>query len=1085
MRYEREVRLRLIGDKVECQKYIQRARTILGELYNRDDLIGGLEQAWRQVTLPNGVRITVHTNSYMPVITIDATPRPPPALPTSRYSLRLAWIPEGIIMTPVSEEAPDGWGLPTRTAAITSTSPTEELAAGTIINPPYADITDPLELEELLANAETILASPFGTKGGILPQVLLNKYANNKYLDEKEYISGLATDVSDSIVPTNPRRREDYSTPYVTSGYSFVAHWQSGYDPLSCPPPPEDDGTLYWQTAGLQAPQVPGVYSLVVSGLDEGVILTMTLIQPQFSDRLYTNAIFEVPAEDQWYCHRPEELLYGLNAYEGCFQETNRIRADVGEPPFYRQLRGIPSLARMAVEGVALSNKMYHDSDDFRPGYRNVGSRALNATGRSGIGENLLIQNTFIIGSEQSGRDLAIAWENSPPHYANQINAAWGDPDFLGAEHHVAHMGATVDDTLYQGEIDPVTGECASQVFTKKEFWLPPASNHNETEYGLAGVFNRQQRQARELTLSNPFVVFMGKNYYIPELDTNPDFLSLLGAAPYKYTDPLTGIDELYLRAVVVIGDPDLLDETNGSVTIKVITRNVRSFDEYNCEWDEEYSYTFFNSVGWFPYPQSSVEFSPDGTKFLFSMLRTTHEYNEALDQFATDFDTDISATVQPRKTMLVHFVEYRSDIPEIVITPVSAPLVLVNASTTDAGGPNHENIYERSLNSSTPVFAAYDAQGEVQFVYAEVQEYSYQRWKKASGAETEPETESYGYRYRVLRFPSGKKVPYYQMYMQDSETLEDLAALSAYAWPGDYTQKSFTRRIAHIDVITEDIVYHHLVWKATLDSSDAIFETVRNDGTDWLEIDLGYNDPLTGQERYTQILWEGTPKLWAYQQNVRLDGYTHVDSSNRPRTTHDYPMHVSIETPRGIYCQDQAPQSWWANVPGVGWFYYRQVFPTPYAVFEDPENGQGDPSIAMYKATTPMDTLYGRPPASNYYASVAPGLSGYTGGDNTYGIWNPAVWGSLQTANIAPQMANDENTLCKIVRYEDRIVVRVQTVALPYAIPPTTQSTWAGVLAAYNDVPEELAVVIYTNFDLDEAVGMVNVTDIYPFGRA
>lgn len=36
MRYEAEISLRLIGDKQECQKYVTRARTVLGEVWNRD-----------------------------------------------------------------------------------------------------------------------------------------------------------------------------------------------------------------------------------------------------------------------------------------------------------------------------------------------------------------------------------------------------------------------------------------------------------------------------------------------------------------------------------------------------------------------------------------------------------------------------------------------------------------------------------------------------------------------------------------------------------------------------------------------------------------------------------------------------------------------------------------------------------------------------------------------------------------------------------------------------------------------------------------------------------------------------------------
>jgi len=321
--------------------------------------------------------------------------------------------------------------------------------------------------------------------------------------------------------------------------------------------------------------------------------------------------------------------------------------------------------------------------------------------------------------------------------------------------------------------------------------------------------------------------------------------------------------------------------------------------------------------------------------------------------------------------------------------------------------------------------------------------------------------------------------VPYYQMYMQDSETVETLGELSNYGWPGDWSQGSFVRRIEHLDVISEDVIYHHLKWTSVMDSSDAFFETVRHDGEQWVSVDLGY-----GPERVEQVMWSGPKRLWQYQQNQKLEGLEHVDSSNRPRTTHDYPMHVSVATAQGVYCMEQAVMSLWAQISGSGaYVYHRQVFPTPYAWFEDAD-ATPDTTTAMYQGVYPIDSLYGRPPAHDFFASVAPGLSNF-GGDNNLPFWNPEVWGStLYATNIAPIMADETNAECKIVRYEDRIVVRAKTIRKPFAIPPTTQTTWGGVDAAYLDVPEELAVVIYTNFDLDEATGMTDVTDIFPFGR-
>ena len=62
MRYEAEISLRLIGDKQECQKYVTRARTVLGEVWNRDIETGGLDQSWRRVVLDDRAVVTVYAS---------------------------------------------------------------------------------------------------------------------------------------------------------------------------------------------------------------------------------------------------------------------------------------------------------------------------------------------------------------------------------------------------------------------------------------------------------------------------------------------------------------------------------------------------------------------------------------------------------------------------------------------------------------------------------------------------------------------------------------------------------------------------------------------------------------------------------------------------------------------------------------------------------------------------------------------------------------------------------------------------------------------------------------------------------------
>lgn len=1077
MRYGKEISLRLIGDKIECQKYIPRARTILGEVYNRDIEIGGLDQAWRRVELAEGVKITVHANQWMPLVTIEVPPAASTGNPLRPDILKLAWMPEGIVLTPVSEEYPDGRGLPNRTAVtIEATETEDEIPSGTVIEPVYGELTAE-ELELLLAsNPETILLGAYGTDAGVWPQVLLNQYTNNKYLDEKGFISGLPESGSEALPELHPRRREAYLTPYATGG-SFVMSWHYLFDPLVCVSEEyPDGGVAFWDDPNnnLFYGQEPGVYTFDPAADAAVAILTI----PQFSDLLYTSAITE-PESEQWYCHRPEEILYTLPASEGCFQETNRIRADVSRGPMYRQTRGHGSIAAMAVSEVALSGRMYHDDDQFRPGYFTQAGRGFNAVGRHLNLENLLLTSELAIGDEQSGRDAAIIWEGSPPHHANQVAAYWDDEDFPGAEHHVGLTEATVEDALYGGEIDPpIAGQLFCQGFLKKEWWLPPTTHHHENQYGVVGFFGSDQVWGREEFTENPFVTFGHHVYFLTQWYDDDDFRGVLGAAAYEQGG------QLYLRMVIGVAPEADLDEIDGYMTIKVLTRNVRLTEQnptYDCDWALEGEFTFLNSDGWYPYPNAQVKFAPDGTKFLFSMCKVTHSYSQGLDNGATNFTTDRSDLVRPRRTIQNYFIEYKYNegslawqFEEDLEDSLTANITCATAGT--------ENVYSRSVKGTVRMFADYDATGTIQYVTAFVDEMSYQRYNSSG-----PETENYGYRFRKLIFPSGKEVTYEQQYFQDVDSLRDTVDILNRGWPGDPNEGNFIRRISHLDVITEDIVYHHMNWDTTYLGKDTsgIFAYADCFGTEYVAMDLSFDDLETGTERLEEVLWEGSARAYAGYQFDVADNEDFIDSTNRDNGP--YPNHIEMTHAKGVYCNDQCAQSHWASDAGGSWSEYRAVSPLPYLRFEDTTNGQPEVEIAMYKGVTPIDNLYGRPPFADYKVSCAPGLSlfGQGGdGDNAYVFGNPLVWGSTQTGNIAPLMAHDDNVSCKIVRYKDRLVLRHETVRIPFALAGAPTGAFSLVDAFYLDVPDDLKVLLYTNFNLDEAVGMTDVTDINPFGR-
>jgi len=115
VRFVGEISFRLRGDRAVASQYLPQARALLGEVWQRDIVLGELSESWRTVDLSETVRISVHASIFFPpIVTIDVTPRgvvEQPFVPTILFA---AWRPEGIVLTPRSALLPDGKGLPHR-----------------------------------------------------------------------------------------------------------------------------------------------------------------------------------------------------------------------------------------------------------------------------------------------------------------------------------------------------------------------------------------------------------------------------------------------------------------------------------------------------------------------------------------------------------------------------------------------------------------------------------------------------------------------------------------------------------------------------------------------------------------------------------------------------------------------------------------------------------------------------------------------------------------------------------------------------------------------------------------------------------
>lgn len=844
MRYTKEVRFRFVGDPEKCKRYIPQARTILGGLENRGRTLGGLDIAFHKTTLPDGTVIMANANDTMPILTIIVQGGEEESVPTGNLLLT-TWEPRGLLLTPKTVDAPDGWGLPLR-----------DVLTGSL---PEID-------EEAPPNA------PTGTLGGSLPQVLLNRYPNNRHFDNPLFLAGEIPPVMLAVPEdyTDFRRRHGYEVGFDAYGIMHIA-WLLHPAPSSYAWPQEPDA--YFDTN--EEPVPPGIYS---GRFNEflGAFVADSLSIPQ-------GELDEVTTEE-WHTHRAEDLLYYSATQEGVFLRTNEARAAVGEEPLYRPVRGDcdPSMISALNAGQSETHSFTHSHPDFAPGYRTAGGRTANAVGYT-VGaaasdnpvENMQAYTAGSMadpmGSIELGTALAEVWIASPPHYAAIINSDWTareeDPwhswaplGTRGASMYIQFYAPTSfdtkwiqsDGTTWATENISMPGAVAwEQTFVARESWLPAYDKVVKYTQGLIGLFCGGNPLSGDFAETARFgigrtVYEMPEHMYKPR-DRDADFLCIAGVAPF-----LRG-GVTWLRIAYWESSDQL--ETPLPPVAEYLTLRVALIPASLCEagnlpwryalppvWEPEFTHTFSHAAGYMSLPENHMHFNSEGTSFVFEVgvIDTRYTARGVVDGSGGAFTLDATtAMTYPAGALTREAYKFTAatetdSIKFVRLIPEQTPLVASVAASSsvyqDSEGYDLHS-YERTLRGQYKIWPHFDSEDAVQFVILDVDEYQIQRGNKYEFEgdlvnpgdafedhiydNTSTGRPWYGWRIRKMIFPippgetEQKEVLYMQQYVWQYRSVEFNPALRLPVYnvfPG--TGENFYMVVHHIDIPTASMIY-------------------------------------------------------------------------------------------------------------------------------------------------------------------------------------------------------------------------------------------------------------------------------------
>jgi hypothetical protein len=1112
MRYTSEISLRLVGDRAKAARYISRARTVLGALWNQDIRLGGNDQAWRRVELGfENVVIDVRVvRGLPPFVTITASGEAEQRAFRGRALLLAAWYPEGLLFTPRSAAEPQGRGLPTR---------------------------DP-ETGEVLENPTT--SDP------VFPQVLLNRFTNNKYLDRAPFVAG--TVYAADGLPTDPAwLREDPSEDGNFGEISF-RYMHKIARPLDYADAEFTyDGFEYWQDFDNQSqyPTIPGEY-LVTEEIVQGRAVQVATLLVEQKDRITgEDLIFEGESTEEWFAHRPEEILYPTPAHEEIFIRTNAYRQLFLAPPLHRQLRGDGNPAAMVVGEVARSGDISHNSLNFRPGFRTADGRVLNATGVDQTsGENLA--GGFTGTTEDVGTDVAAAWYGSTGHRNNMLSVAWdNDATIPGAQHSIGYTEGTIteqsedipDINTYPG--GSITGGIWSQIFHKRAAWAAAWRFVHEGAYGETGWdgFGGPDDNAALVTLDadtlnvQPFESyfgFRGCRYVLPNSADEEKAVRMLAATVYA-KDVTVGdetVQELWFRVALYLNDigenfQNATTQAYGDGKIQIFTAPVgvteaNYKDRYGYyepdperEWELEGEYEFplalnpeDDNEGWLYLAFGKPAISFDGRKFCFTYQKYRIDEQALLHRSSDDFGQSLD-----RNVLVTWMVHIEKDVDGDWVLHEKLPPEVTVSATQVQGGANFINNYSRSLATQYDFMPYYDDEDELQYVVLDINE-----------SQTQQSSGRY-WKVHKLIFGSGKEVLLEYQALDNIITPSSLQnfLLAHPTFPyEDGEEGVFTTTLHYIDPVEEDVVYTRYYYRYVDPAPGDLLGNITyydkhelvvsagsaEDVVVWRREDNWTTTPfftLSGQLIFqNSTAWSGTgPWTTGTERTLRTPNAYSVYNYKSPW--------AAILGYRGSGFGFTTSGTWTASV-----IQQRQAWPFAFAQLGVPWNPQYPDQYDTRYYTDPYATL-GMHNAESYTASIWQPPTLFLGAQKESNLvlrdtFGDLIDASLYTDNLAPRFGGSPNSDVTFVKYRDRWMLRASFRAAPRALyaaingqtglatfpdyddfdlPPfPTESEAVGEYTRINE-GSSTSLLVSANFDLDAAAEIEDVIDIQPFGRA
>jgi hypothetical protein len=1088
MRYLGEVRLRLEGDRTRAQRHILRARTVLGEVYQRDITIGGLQQSWRTVKPEPGLIITVYaTTLLVPEILIYAEPVGGPEPPLlGGLVLALRWIPEGILLTPTTLENSEGWGLPRR-----------EFDTGERI-------------------------TGLGTEAGAIPQCLLNRYQNNLYHDNPRFMTGevaedllLADTVPADYIPPRTRSGYDEETPatlvtqtYARRGTHFVSYAE--------PDEEEDDDNE----------NVVDGYVFSEESQEPGVYFAGQLVLRQ-------DQTGEVKTEE-WHCHRPEELLFTEETYEFAYRATNLLRESVAEEPVMRPLRGEKDPAEFAAAISASDSVFAHSYFGWQPGTRTAAGRAHLSLGNdlygwfnNNPGENIQFYSSLppdVSTPQEVGEWVIAQWEGSPRHYNNIVDARWTESPVY--PWHPWPPGGTKGGYVYLAAISPVSfdeswvvnlsaygyalneedpplnGAFWAQVFSTRETWVPVTSMTREFELGVAGLTAASCAYGRDYYRTQRRFSYNSQLYEIPEGNARPawftfaegddPFLTCLGCAPFKKEieradeeepEIQTWIRGVYWRSSDAQNPYPSnqvdLDNRFGELIVLVWPDGLGDsarlpWREDGAErWEVEFEQRFEVIDGWVPECEAFVQFNKEGTKFLIELERVGAEFHfeglktttrlsggpgspGTIDDVKTTFDTG-QFNIQRVPFEYTFNMFGNRDLVELEAPDPIRAVVQTGYEDND----EFAFFYEVTVAGEYKIWPHYNAEGDIKWVTLAIDENWRQYERPGSGTNlplvssddiydpsdpyVHPENRHRGYRRRALRFPSGKEVVYCQQYVLHNFAVDfdpEIPLPGFFVFPGD--GRNFYAVLHYLDLETETLIYSEHSMKTyynydNLDPLGAVIPRLENrwppDATtpadpnnnqfSWTRGDSVYRlDAFSGSDRVEEVLAEYPGTVDSPPRYQPMTG--EYAAGRRVKIEFAYDLYPAGHTPYTFYAIVFATGAPGQLPQGPGYYAYNTQMMFPGLGFSDV-------STASAPGTNDaVDDFFSMLPIDDFDVTVSTRNSG--AGEN-----HPTILrfrngeryrgqaGSGAYYNIAPMFSNEGEVRAKFVYYDDRWVARLE----------------------------------------------------------